>query len=87
MATKGHENLSISQMHLLFVQTLKVHSVLLNKSQQPSIKNAKAAALELFIDEYKNKTGVQLNADQIKKKFNNFKSDLKKKNRFEENGQ
>ena len=50
-------------MHLAFVRILKVHNVVMSKSQQPSIKKGKAEAIKIFINEYKSETGATLNEE------------------------
>lgn len=71
---------------LSFVTVLQRFPVLLNKSQTPVIKQQKGAALVSFCKEYRNTVGINICEDQVRKKINNMKTDIKKKTDFKRTG-
>lgn len=63
-----------------FLNLLKIHaSVLLEKSQTPSISLKKRAAVKLLSEQLQLEFGLVMTESQIKKKFNNLKERAKRK--------
>lgn len=70
----------------VFVNILKKYPVLLNKSQTPEIKKEKEGAIKRFIDDLHSQTLLKCSTEQIKKKINNLKSEVKKKTDLKQTG-
>ncbi|XP_064635793.1 uncharacterized protein LOC135492974 [Lineus longissimus] len=64
---------------MIFANLLREHSILLSKSQVPSVKEKKAKEMPTFVEEYAKATGVLLLEKQAWKKINNMKNDVKGK--------
>lgn len=73
-------------VQLQFVRILQKFPVLLNKSQLPSVKKEKSESLRQFCDIYRNTVGKNISEDQVKKKINNMKTEVKKKSDKNETG-
>ena len=73
-AAKSDQDLSATLVYIL-----KEHPVLLQKSQRPSVRERKAAALNEAKMIIASITGKKLNAKQILKKVANMKTNVKKK--------
>lgn len=70
---------------LIFVKLLKEHGQsLLDKSQNPSLKLKKKTATGKISSELAT-LGIHVSQARVKKKYENLKARLKKKNRFEAN--
>nr|CAH7763474.1 unnamed protein product [Callosobruchus chinensis] len=64
---------------LLYINFLKEHPVIINKSQVPSIKAQKNNALETLNNELESKYGKFVAVKNILKKINNLEAAIKKK--------
>lgn len=64
---------------LAFVLLIKQEPILLSKSQTPSVKTAKVEALNRFLKACQVHFGKVFTAEQIRKKINNMKTEIKKK--------
>lgn len=62
-----------------FINILKNHRILLNKSQTPSVKVAKDKAMSELLKMYKIEFGEAMSSKQMMKKISNMKTEVKKK--------
>jgi hypothetical protein len=72
-------NESEASTQLVFVWLVKDEPILINKSQAPSVKAAKSAAMSRLINAYEKAFGKSITAEQVKKKLNIIKGEMKKK--------
>lgn len=80
----GQQEYTCSQLG--FVLLLKKEQILLNKSQCSSLKKAKRDAMSRFILSFERAYGRTISPNQVKKKINNMKMELKKKANLKANG-
>lgn len=69
-----------------FVEALANHKVLFNKSQLPRIKEAKENALIIMQESYQVIFGRIVTLKQLKKKIQNMKNELKKRQTRKQQG-
>lgn len=69
----------IKDKQMIFIQKLKEHKIVFNKSQVPQVKLEKEAALTILVQQYREIFNVLLTTKQLSKKISNMKAEIKKK--------
>ncbi|CAG9771690.1 unnamed protein product [Ceutorhynchus assimilis] len=69
----------IKDKQFIFIQKLKEHKIVFNKSQVPQVKLEKQAALTILVKQYREIFNVLLTTKQLAKKISNMKAEIKKK--------